>query len=420
MNSIRTMIVVTVLSAVGYGLYVSLNKPPTPATEPGSEAEAWSDAPMVEMPGAPGPPVVGPGVPDDTASSYAPPDVASAPVDVPADSTSPPFNEQAPAYDEQPPAYETQAPYEAQAPAYDASAAVPPAVGGAPPYGDPAQVNESRTAIDGSSPPSDGALPPLGSISSDNPVTSGSAAGVAGDLPAEPAVDFLSIMSGIQALLDQNRLADAQLELSRWYDDPRFNAAEQAQVLALLDQLTGTVVYSNEHLLDAPYTVQPGDTLEAIAERYQVPWQVLAKINGLNDPRQLPPGGSLKVVPGPFSGFVELSKFRLTLWLNGRYAGRFTIGVGPDLPASDGEFVVVGKVENPGYQAADLVVDANDPRNPLGEYWIDLGHRLGIHGTADPGNIGRTTDRGSIVLGPAEVQDVYDMLIAGSRVMIRR
>lgn len=43
------------------------------------------------------------------------------------------------------------------------------------------------------------------------------------------------------------------------------------------------------------YTVKSGDTLWAIAQRFNTTWQALAKINGLKDPNQLSIGQVLKV-----------------------------------------------------------------------------------------------------------------------------
>ena len=71
-------------------------------------------------------------------------------------------------------------------------------------------------------------------------------------------------------------------------------------------------------------TTTPG-RLETIAAQYNVPWQLLAKINGIEDPNRLKPGDELKVVRGPFSAIVELDKRQLTLIVEDCYAGRFNL-----------------------------------------------------------------------------------------------
>ena len=113
------------------------------------------------------------------------------------------------------------------------------------------------------------------------------------------------------------------LLLSRWYDDPRLSDQEYQALVALLNQLAGTVIYSRDHLLLPAYEVQPGDTLERVAQHYKVPWQLLAKINGVADPNQLRPGDQLKVVQGPFDAHVNLRARQLTMMLGGASPAAF-------------------------------------------------------------------------------------------------
>ena len=95
--------------------------------------------------------------------------------------------------------------------------------------------------------------------------------------------------------------------------------------MRLLDQMAGVVIYSRQHLLEPPYQVQPGDTLERIAEALNVPALLLARINGVRDSESLRPGRELKVLRGPFSAVIDLGKSELTLMLRDRYAGRFPV-----------------------------------------------------------------------------------------------
>ena len=90
----------------------------------------------------------------------------------------------------------------------------------------------------------------------------------------------------------------------------RSSPADTQKVETLLGQLAGTVIYSTEHQLEPARVVKPGETLETIAKEYNVPWQLLAKINGIPAPDQLRPGQELKVVRGPFSAVVDLHRSR--------------------------------------------------------------------------------------------------------------
>lgn len=434
MNTLRTLVVAAVLAVVAYGVYASLHHEP-PADPPGVTPRDWSVAPAVELPGAPTsgvPPLPGSNV--AVAGGEAPPFKPSAPpaktVATAPPGEAPPFNPppmNPPPSAQAPPSITLpgEAPDAATtdgsptagtsddtaqvAPADDPSQRdatesepgapavhVEPNASGASPYPSPADAGASRYSA--------GAVMPA---SSDHTAT------------PKRSYEFDATLREARAELEGNNLAAAHLALSQWYRSSQLSEDQNAELLELLDGLAGTVVYSRQSILEPAYEVQPGDTLQRIAEQYDVPWQLLAKINGISDPQRLRSGQTLKVVRGPFSASVELDDYVLTLWVDGRYAGRFPIGIGQDNSTPTGEFVVRGKVENPTYYGPDQVIDADDPANPLGDYWIDLGNQIGLHGTNEPDSIGRSESRGCIRLSPQDVEDVFDILSIGSTVVIR-
>lgn len=261
---------------------------------------------------------------------------------------------------------------------------------------------------------------------------------VAGEPPETPSVrpsatpsstqgeDFALALENAQALLESGRLSEGLLELSRWYQDPRLAPEEQEYLVELLSRVAGSVIYSRQHLLENPYRVRAGDTLHRVAQQYNVPWRLLAKINGISDPDNLSAGEELKVVPGPFDAVVDLTTWEMTLFLHGRYAGRFRIGLGEDDPTPEGEYTVKSKEVNPTYYGPDVTIDQDDPENPLGELLLDLGGRVYLHATDDVSSLGRQGGRGSIRLSAADMEDVFDILTSeseggmASRVVIRR
>jgi hypothetical protein len=258
---------------------------------------------------------------------------------------------------------------------------------------------------------------------------SDSPAGGAGPADHSPAGSPFSLArSAAEEILDRGDLAQAHLLLSRWYDDPSLSDGERGELVSLLGQLAGTVIYSTEHHLEPAYQVQGGETLEAVAERYRVPWQLLARINGLASPEDAERAGTLKVIRGPFSAWINLTRREMVLMVGGYYAGRFRVGVGSERPDLEGNWVVRHKAINPTYYGRDRVIDAEDPGNPLGEYWLGLAGAqdhdtvapFGIHGTYDATSLDRDDPRGYIRLAPEDIRDVYDILSVGSRVTIRR
>jgi len=246
----------------------------------------------------------------------------------------------------------------------------------------------------------------------------------AGTAPVES--NFAASWPAIKETLDAGKLARAHELLSRWYDDPSLTPTDADMVNSLLSQLAGTVVYSTEHQLEPAYVVRPGDTLESIAKQHNVPWQLLAKINGVSGPDQLKPGQELKVIRGPFSATVDLGRKQLTLLLDGRYAGKFPVVV-PSLSAvGEGQWLVDQKLVVPGAAAAQSSY-ATAPTA------IDRAIVLRVEATTAPVTAGSTltiasgestpsanTTPPAIRVSSKDAEDLSDILSVGSRVVIRR
>ena len=109
-----------------------------------------------------------------------------------------------------------------------------------------------------------------------------------------------TILQQVDLKIHENKLADALLLLSPLQDNPDVPEYQARQITEDLDCMAAKVIYSREHLLERPYGVQPGDTLDSIAEHFKVPALLLARINGI-DAHSLRPGKELKVLKGPFS-----------------------------------------------------------------------------------------------------------------------
>lgn len=211
---------------------------------------------------------------------------------------------------------------------------------------------------------------------------------------------------------------DALRTLSAFYDRPEVAGRDRQRLVDLLDPLAGKVIYSQEHLLESPYQVRPGENLLEIAERYQVPVTLLKNINGITDPRNLTPGSMLKVVRGPFRAEVTMAKDELVLFLGDYYAGRFAVSIGNNPQPQPGQYVVQGKQEGREYFAADgsrIPPLARD--NPYGRWWIDLGGNVSIH--ASPETTPSHGGLGCISLDPHDAADVFGILSIGSKVILR-
>ncbi len=218
----------------------------------------------------------------------------------------------------------------------------------------------------------------------------------------------------------RGELKEALMNLSIFYNAPELTYDQQTELLALLDPLAGEVIYSRRHLLDMPHIVVQGETLETIAKKYNVPAEILAKINAVNEQGAISPGTKLKVIPGPFRAEIELAKSELTLFLGELYAGRFAIEIGGDPTPKEGLFQVVEKQKNRNfYGKGGIAIPGNDPRNPYGGYWIDLGQDICIHGTPNQ-PVPNSKEMSCISLSPIDAADVFGMLERRSPVQIRR
>jgi hypothetical protein len=405
MNSMKTLVVMCLLAAAGYWMYMYMGQK---TESPPADAQAFTSPPTVQIPGlnSPSPQVAGgtSSVPENAPATLLGAGSASS---LPANSS----------------------PIPGQGGSTSGTSIVgnaPPAGGGVTlltPPGPTSIPNASQGSVPG------GTMPNLlsGAAAGQTPAATYPQPSAAPSSPAAPSSDgtfqgkFAEFMQAVQKKLDEGRLSEAQLALSSLYDNPDLPQAQARQVTELLDQLAGTVIYSRQHFLEQPYVVRPGDTLEQVADRYNVPPVLLARINGIREGLQLEPGQELKVVRGPFNAVIHLDKHELTLMVEGRYAGRFAIGVGCDQPKLEGTYIVREKNVNPVYRGPDgITVPGGDPRNPLGKFWIGLSNNIGLHGTVDPQNIGRDDNRGAICLGDRDIDDLYGILSVGSRVVIQR
>jgi len=218
--------------------------------------------------------------------------------------------------------------------------------------------------------------------------------------------------------INQGQYYEALLTLSYVYQDPELTAAERESLLPMLDSLAAEVIYSTAHHMEPEYTVQPNETLPTIAEQHQVSWQLLANINGLTNADAIEPGRKLKVVRGPFHAKVDLTRRELTLFVRRLYAGRFPIEVGAQAPAPANYSVLNKYAGQTFYMGNAQTLAADDPANPYGGIWIELGDQLGIH--AQPSQPEATQTFHSISLSPRDANDLFGILARGSSVMVVR
>jgi hypothetical protein len=233
----------------------------------------------------------------------------------------------------------------------------------------------------------------------------------------------------IGELLMQNQVADAHEQLSRMYFYDEMTPEERQYVAKHLDLLAGGVLFSRRHhVLEPPYVVKEGDTIESVATQYKITPELLRKLNGIPNGVNAAVGASLKVLRGPLDVRIYPELHELVITMRDKYACRFPISVGSGYAGQDGSFTVQEKALDRGYQLAPgmEIIPPGDPNNPLGAQWIELSRErekgtIGIHGTNRPEQIGTTKrSAGYFGLRNQDIAEVYDMLTVGSNVTIVR
>lgn len=174
------------------------------------------------------------------------------------------------------------------------------------------------------------------------------------------------------------------------------------------------------------YTVRPGDNLSRIGEKYQIPYQWIAKTNKLA-PDTLRAGQDLMVITGPVHAKVYRSSCKLELWANEILLETYQVGLGQEghvTPTGLWRVAQGRKMIRPQWTDGETgrVYQGDEPDYPLGERWIGLkgieGGAVGrtgfaIHGTHDSKSLGAYSTNGCIRMSNQDVIEVYDLLLEG-------
>ena len=223
----------------------------------------------------------------------------------------------------------------------------------------------------------------------------------------------------------------------------RLSPSDSDAAKRMLAEINQTVVFSPKlasgDAFASSYTVKSGELLRSIADRFDVPWELLARLNNMPDPRKLRAGQSLKVVTGPFHAVVSKRRYTMDVYLGSPgergslYVRSFDVGLGADDSTPTGSWIVEThkKIKNPTYFSprGEGVIAADDPKNPLGERWIGLTgidgqavgkQSYGIHGTIEPDSIGKQASMGCIRMRNEDVELMFDMMTEGKSVVVVR
>jgi lipoprotein-anchoring transpeptidase ErfK/SrfK len=248
-------------------------------------------------------------------------------------------------------------------------------------------------------------------------------------------------LTDAQAKLDAGDLIGARETYNNAITSNRLSPAEVDSAKKHISQINQTLLFSTKRFAADPlggvYTVKPGERLSAIASAHDVTWELLLRLNNMTDPRKLRAGQALKIVNGPFHVVVTKSKFTMDVYLGSpgergsMYITSYPVGLGRDDSTPTGTWMVEPhhKIKHPTYYSprGEGVIAADDPKNPLGPFWIGLtgtdGQAVGkasygIHGTIEPDSIGKMASLGCIRMHNDDVALVFELLVEGKSTVI--
>ncbi len=177
------------------------------------------------------------------------------------------------------------------------------------------------------------------------------------------------------------------------------------------------------------HEVKKGDFLGGIAKRYGVTIGSIRSLNGIGRGRTIiRVGDSLKILRGRRELFVDLSDFRLTVWIAGCFFREYEIGIGRAGRTPTGTFRITTRIIDPSWYSPDGdVLPFGDPRNILGTRWLGFerngaGRGIGIHGSVEKEGVwqgvGRPESNGCVRMRNPDVEELFDFVTIGTEVTI--
>jgi LysM repeat protein len=284
-----------------------------------------------------------------------------------------------------------------------------------------------------------GATPAPGTSPPSNPGSVPASTPSPGTTPGEPIPATGSTSEVMNWMAEGDRkhrsgdLVGARALLSKALLSPKASKGDQETLRSKLSTISQDLMFSARVVPGDPmaeeYVVESGDGLQRIARKRGLvtDWRLIERINKV-DSTKLKVGQKLKLVRGPFHAVVSRSDYRLDLYWgvpsdpeNWVFVKSFKVGLGQNTPT--GEFTVrtSSKQINPPWtnpQTGEKFA-ADDPKNPIGEYWVGIEGKgeaakfkgFGIHGTIEPESIGQSKSMGCVRMLKDDVALVYELLM---------
>jgi L,D-transpeptidase catalytic domain len=255
-------------------------------------------------------------------------------------------------------------------------------------------------------------------------------------LPASGSTDDVrSLISKGDDARQKSQLVLARQFYSRALMDPNTARSDQESLRTKLSAINEDLVFSPTVTPGDPltetYAIQQGDYVSRLPRKRELTtdWRLIKRVNRLSDDdlNRMKVGRKLKLVRGPFHAIVHKGDYRLDLFAgspdeaeNWLFIRSFKVGLGEGDSTPVGSFVIRNRQANPPWTnpRTGQKFDANDPKNPIGEFWLGwegVGPSssikgYGIHGTIEPDSIGNQKSMGCVRLSDNDIAMVFEML----------
>lgn len=155
------------------------------------------------------------------------------------------------------------------------------------------------------------------------------------------------------------------------------------------------------------YVVRRGDSLYTIAQGFEITVEDIFAANP-NLTENLFIGQVLCIPQNPINleFRINISSKTLSVYRNGNLIKEYPVATGkPTTPTPIGNFTIINKQLNPG--------------GPYGTRWLGLSKKgYGIHGTNAPSSIGTAASNGCIRMFNSDIEELFDITNTGTVVRI--
>jgi tetratricopeptide (TPR) repeat protein len=235
--------------------------------------------------------------------------------------------------------------------------------------------------------------------------------------------------TGLGRIAEKNKdLLKAQGFYREAFEEAPWDSDEWNEALDALGRINVALLFSPMETSESKvHVVGKGESITSIGNALNTTQGLLMRANNIDESTVLSMGRRLKYTPKDFRIVIERSRCRLFLLDKDGVFKRYSCGLGaPGHETTLGLYKIGNKEKNPiWHKPGAAPVPAGDPANQLGTRWMPLvpdqeglPRDLGIHGTIAPETVGKYTSNGCARLIPAEIEELYDLVVRSTPVEI--